>query len=103
MTRSFPVWISVATIAFVSSLVPAWPQSEGGKQRVSLGIVVVPATQCDETRGACITGIRPGSAAERAGLVQGDVITRVAKTDLESPEALVDAMQAARVGERLDL
>jgi enterochelin esterase-like enzyme len=103
MTRSFPVRIAVVMVAIVSALVPAWSQSGAARQPVLLGVVVVLATGCQETRGACITGVRAGGAAERAGLQQGDLITRVGKMDINGPETLLDAIQKVGLDDRLDI
>src|SRR5262245_27739973 len=97
MTRSVTgraAVLSVAVVlgAFASAFFPAWSQPGSAQQRVSLGVAIVSAADCQETRGACIAGIRAGSAAERAGLQQGDVITRIGKVDLAGPETLIDAM-----------
>ncbi|MBI2431353.1 MAG: trypsin-like peptidase domain-containing protein [Candidatus Hydrogenedentes bacterium] len=40
------------------------------------------------TKGVLITGVKPGTAAEEAGLMQGDIITEVAKQPVASADEL---------------
>jgi hypothetical protein len=53
--------------------------------------------------GVQITGVRPGSPAERAGLAGGDVILRVGATRLLSLQDLAYALRAHRPGDEVDV
>lgn len=50
------------------------------------------AKQFEVEQGALITEISPGSAAEKAGLQRGDIITRVNATEIQDPRGLALAV-----------
>jgi len=54
-------------------------------------------------RGVVISGVERDSAAERAGLRAGDLVTEVNKQPVRSPTDLTTRLALMRVGERLDL
>lgn len=82
----------------------------GTIQRGQLGIVV---TDIDQTaiaeldlqvfRGAVITDIRPGSAASRAALSVGDVVTAVNGHAVVSASALRNRIGLLRIGDQVEL
>ena len=53
--------------------------------------------------GARLTGVVPGTAADRAGLREGDVVTRLGGTPLATFEELRKLLRERRAGERVDL
>ncbi|MDG4793761.1 trypsin-like peptidase domain-containing protein [Micromonospora sp. WMMD1082] len=53
--------------------------------------------------GALIGAVTPGSAAERAGLQQGDVITRFGDKVINDSSDLVAAVQAGKVGDQVEV
>ena len=53
--------------------------------------------------GVAITGVRPGSPAERAGLQKGDVLVRFADVDVKTLEDLTFALRSKRAGDRVPL
>ncbi|WBB49315.1 trypsin-like peptidase domain-containing protein [Verrucosispora sp. WMMA2044] len=53
--------------------------------------------------GALIGAVNPGSAAERAGLQQGDVITRFGDKVINDSSDLVAAVQAGKVGDQVEV
>ncbi|MEU5565907.1 S1C family serine protease [Micromonospora musae] len=65
----------------------------------SLGVSVNMA----EGGGALVAAVTPGSAAEKAGLQRGDVITRFGDTPINDSDDLVGAVQAGKVGDRVDV
>jgi membrane-associated protease RseP (regulator of RpoE activity) len=76
----------------------------------SLGIRVAPLTddsvranRLTVRRGALITAIEQGSAAERAGLPLGGAIVAVNGRRVDSPEDLVQAIRATAVGQTVEL
>ncbi|MFI1193366.1 trypsin-like peptidase domain-containing protein [Micromonospora sp. NPDC020750] len=65
----------------------------------SLGVSVSPA----EDGGAVVASVTPGSAAEKAGLQRGDVITKFGDTVVNDSNDLVGAVQAGKVGDRVEV
>jgi S1-C subfamily serine protease len=53
--------------------------------------------------GVAITGVRPGSPAERAGLQKGDVLVRFGDVDVKTLEDLTFALRSKRAGDRVPL
>jgi serine protease Do len=49
----------------------------------------------ESLRGAVVAGVQPGSAAEQAGLKQGDVVVGVGAKPVTSPSEAVSAIQTA--------
>jgi serine protease Do len=58
-----------------------------GEVRPFLGV-----TSEESDKGAKITAVSKGSAAERAGLKEGDIITRIEKKKITDPEVLMDVV-----------
>ncbi|MFI2709658.1 trypsin-like peptidase domain-containing protein [Micromonospora sp. NPDC018662] len=65
----------------------------------SLGVSVNAA----EDGGAMVAAVTPGSAAEKAGIQRGDVITKFGDTVINDSNDLVGAVQAGKVGDRVEL
>ncbi|GAA2702996.1 trypsin-like peptidase domain-containing protein [Micromonospora olivasterospora] len=65
----------------------------------SLGVSVTAA----ENGGAVVASVTPGSPAEKAGLRQGDVITRFGDTVINDSDDLVGAVQSRKVGDRVEV
>ncbi|MER7440638.1 trypsin-like peptidase domain-containing protein [Micromonospora avicenniae] len=65
----------------------------------SLGVSVSMA----EGGGALVAAVTPGSAAEKAGLQRGDVITRFGDTPINDSDDLVGAVQGGKVGDRVEV
>ncbi|MEV0153159.1 trypsin-like peptidase domain-containing protein [Micromonospora sp. NPDC050686] len=63
----------------------------------SLGVQVNGA----EGGGALVAGVVPGSAAEKAGLQRGDVITKFGDQMINDSDDLVGAVQAGKVGDKV--
>ena len=61
------------------------------------------ALDLDVTRGAVVTQVEPGSAAERAGVRPGDVIVRVDGRDIEGSADLRARIGVIRSGEEIDV
>ncbi|MBT8190086.1 MAG: PDZ domain-containing protein [Bacteroidia bacterium] len=62
-------------------------EMDKNSNKVQLGVFIEEAE-----KGAKVTGIMEGSAAEKAGLTEGDVITRVNDTPVTSIESLLGAL-----------
>jgi putative serine protease PepD len=65
----------------------------------SLGVSVTAA----EGGGALVAAVTSGSAAEKAGLQRGDVITRFGDKVVNDSDDLVGAVQAGKVGDRVEV
>ncbi|MET8279393.1 trypsin-like peptidase domain-containing protein [Micromonospora sp. NPDC005174] len=65
----------------------------------SLGVGVNQA----EGGGALVASVTAGSAAEKAGLQQGDVVTRFGDKAINDSDDLVGAVQAGKVGDRVEV
>jgi len=111
-------WARWTVMALAASLLAAAAQAgetkvrraeaRGGKDRGVLGVMI--AHLDDETArkahvkaGAVVKRAMPGSAAEIAGLREGDVITSVDGKRVKSPRGLVDYIADRRPGDRLRL
>jgi putative serine protease PepD len=53
--------------------------------------------------GALVQSVTSGSPAAKAGLQQGDVITKIGNKSVSTSDDVVSAVQAASVGDKLDL
>ncbi len=53
----------------------------------------------DATSGAEVANVRAGGPAQQAGIVEGDVITKVGDRTVTSADELVVAVQSSRIGE----
>ncbi|WP_036372979.1 S1C family serine protease [Micromonospora sp. ATCC 39149] len=65
----------------------------------SLGVSVSPA----ENGGAVVASVTAGSAAEKAGIQRGDVITKFGDTVINDSDDLVGAVQSRKVGDRVEV
>ena len=82
----------------------------GGTRQGFLGISTMPVAiperqrgRAPETRGLLITAITPGSPAETAGLLVGDVLTAFAGSPTDDPEALLTALRGDHIGKAVTL
>lgn len=80
----------------------------GNGGRPSIGLALAPLSQDvrgqlnlpSNTTGAVIEQVRPGSAADQAGLRQGDVVVGVGAKAVSSPEDAVTAIRGAETGNK---
>ncbi len=75
----------------------------GKTERPMLGVALRPVQLAGGKPGLLIFGVVPGSAAEEAGLILGDIITGVAGKPLTSPEDFAAALIPAFKGAPLSL
>ncbi|MBV8985647.1 MAG: trypsin-like peptidase domain-containing protein [Acidimicrobiia bacterium] len=70
-----------------------------------LGVQIRPSESrlAPDSSGADVAGVLSGSAAERAGLAAGDVITSLGSTTVSSPTDLSAAMQQQHPGDRVTI
>lgn len=81
-----------------------------GKGRPWLGVQMQPVTEeiaayleLPAAAGALVVGVIPGSPADNAGLVQGDVILQVDNQKVGNPDDVVSIIQKSKVGQRVVL
>jgi hypothetical protein len=74
----------------------------GDRGGASLGVMPDYAPQ-EQIRGMRISGVTPGSAADRAGLRGGDVLLRFDDQDIVSVQDLTDVLAAARPDQKVRL
>ncbi len=69
-----------------------WNEDNGKEEKTTfLGV-----TTEDAEDGAKIAEVSKGSAAEKAGLKEGDIITKIGDTKVDGPSALSDAIKAKK-------
>ncbi len=66
--------------------------------RAMLGVV----TEADE-KGAAVQSVTKGSAAEKAGLKKGDVITKIDSRKIDATDDVTDAVRAHKPGEKVSI
>ncbi|MEV0620537.1 trypsin-like peptidase domain-containing protein [Nonomuraea sp. NPDC050404] len=73
--------------------------SKGKVSHVYLGVGVVGAT--GDVTGAVISQVTKGSPADKAGLRQGDVITKVGQTPVQGGDTVVGLVRGYKVGQQV--
>ena len=70
-------------------------------------ITLTPAIQrqldLDQSKGAVVAGVTPGSGADEAGLAEGDVITRIGGREVESADDISAAVADRKPGDELEI
>ena len=84
--------------------------SKGRVIRGYLGVAIQAVTKeiaeqfkLDSVRGAIVTDVTPGSPAEKAGIIRGDVIRKVNDYDVKDTISLVNRIAEADVGSSLKI
>jgi serine protease Do len=84
--------------------------SKGRVIRGYLGVGIQPVTKdiaeqfkLDSARGALVTDVTPGSPAEKAGIIRGDVIRKVNGYDVKDTISLVTRIAEADIGSNLTI
>ncbi len=95
----------------ISKVLPVVDQLRNGETptHARLGVTVSqPGNPDDPTRGGLVTGagieqVEPGSAAQKAGLQQGDIVTRVDGDVVSGIDSLVATIRGYRPGDEVTL
>jgi S1-C subfamily serine protease len=96
------VWLGWALVGPCLLLLPlAARAQEQRTSRASLGVFIAPTAPDARHQGVVVSRVEPGSAAEKAGMKAGDVVTRVGKTDIRDPEGLVNLIAQHKPGDKL--
>jgi hypothetical protein len=90
-----------AAPAFVRA--PARPPAAGQRQGYGPYFGSIPDFGATEVQGVQLSGVRPGSPAERAGLRAGDTIVRFGGVRVTNLEDLVYALRAKRAGDTVEV
>jgi serine protease Do/serine protease DegQ len=82
----------------------------GEVKRGVLGVNIYPVSPdvakeygLNEATGALVTGVAPGSAASRAGIKTGDIITSLNGTPMKGPTELRNGIGMLRIGDKVEL
>ncbi len=70
----------------------------GSVRRPMLGIGVYPVEA-----GLLVMSVRNGSSAATAGMLVGDIVTKIENSDVRSPGTLQNALNSATIGKEIDL
>ena len=73
---------------------------EGALYNSSLGLV---PDYSDDPHGLRITGVKPGSPAEKAGLTADDIVTKVGPTQIKNIYDLMSALGSFKPGDTTDV
>ena len=75
-----------------------------GKSNTYIGVAITDSVQANETpNGALIKNVEKGSPADKAGLLQNDIITMVNNRKISSGDGLADVVRKANPGDVLTL
>jgi Tol biopolymer transport system component len=75
------------------------PEGDVRSFNASLGTIPDYAGPPGGARGVLLAGVRPGGAAEKAGLKRGDILIRLGRHDIGSVEDFMYALNASKPGE----
>jgi putative serine protease PepD len=72
-------------------------------QKVSHPFIGIGVGNADNNGGASVSSVTSGSPAEKAGLKQGDVITKAGDKTIHNADDLLNVVQTSKVGDKLAL
>jgi putative serine protease PepD len=72
-------------------------------QKVSHPYLGIGVGDADNNGGASVASVVSGSPADKAGVKQGDVITKAGNTDIHNSDDLLNVVQSSKVGDKLTL
>lgn len=78
---------------------PANPRGDMRSFNASLGTVPDYGGPGAGKKGVLLAGVRPGSAAEKAGMKKGDVLVKLGKSEINGVEDLMFVLNASKPGE----
>ena len=80
---------------------PAGPSPRGDRRsfNASLGTIPNYVGPGDGKKGVLLDGVRPGGAAEKAGLQRGDILVKLGAHEVGSVEDLMFVLNASKPGE----
>jgi hypothetical protein len=81
----------------------AAPPPERGERSYGTYLGAIPDFEERDAPGVLLTGVRPGSPAERVGIAAGDVLLRVGTTKVLNLQDLAFALRSHRPGDEVDV
>jgi membrane-associated protease RseP (regulator of RpoE activity) len=79
------------------------PPRERGERGYGTYLGAIPDFAERTEPGVLLTGVRPGSPAEKAGIAAGDVLLRVGSTKIMNLQDLAFALRAHRAGDEVEV
>ncbi len=79
------------------------PPSERGERSYGTYLGAIPDFEERDAPGVLLTGVRPGSPAERAGIATGDVLLRIGTTKVLNLQDLAFALRSHRPGDEVEV
>jgi S1-C subfamily serine protease len=98
--RLFPI-LSFAALLF--AVAPLWAQPASPAPRASLGIGVEPTPENAKQPGVIVREVNQDGPAAKAGLKQGDQITKAGDKDVKSYEDLANIVTSHKPGDKITL
>ncbi|MFT3913965.1 MAG: M20/M25/M40 family metallo-hydrolase [Anaeromyxobacteraceae bacterium] len=78
-------------------------QARGGERGYGAYLGTIPDFGERKAPGVLVSGVKPGSPAEKAGIAGGDVLLRIGARKMASLHDLVDALRAGRPGDVVEV
>src|SRR6478735_6401413 len=100
--------LSLAVAIFLAAPSQAAEMPPAPSEGVTLGVQLVDKFTCPAAlppgeKGICVAAVRPGGAADRAGLRSGDVILRIGASPVTGEKELLAAVGALRVDQTVEI
>lgn len=73
------------------------------KTNINKPMLGVQSKSSEKNDGAIVERVVPGSPAQKIGLQEGDIITRVNDKNIQNPQDLVEAIKQHKPGESIDI
>jgi serine protease Do len=96
-----------ALLGLALAVSPSWGQApkatpnKNANNRAFLGVFIGPTEENAAHQGAAVRRVTPDSPAAKAGLQEGDVITRVDGRQVDDPESLLNVLAQHKPGDKL--
>jgi S1-C subfamily serine protease len=103
VTLAALLWAAAPTVARAAEDSGQKDTANQHRPRVALGVQVDTTPKGAKHEGAIIRRVAPKSAAAKAGLQEGDVITRADRHEVDDPADLVNALAGHRPGDLIDV
>ena len=102
--RVFPrsLILAASLLAAGAALAAAQPNAEK-KPGTSAAPAVVEQPGLPEQAGVLVAAVRPGSPAQMAGIVRGDIVLEAGGKAVSSPQELKSAVDSTKPGEKIQL